>query len=69
MSEREKGRCLRCKRFLLLNPGSHLCLVCENNALKEDITELELSLEQCRREKRTLYDSLLRKEICAGESA
>lgn len=44
-SDRVMGRCLACRRRLLINPDTGYCLVCENEHLKERMELLEFQLE------------------------
>lgn len=57
-SMKTMGKCLKCKRNLLLDAENGLCIICENDSLKEKIVELELMLVQCRREKQAIYAKL-----------
>lgn len=58
MKDRPLGRCGACGRKLLINPENGLCVMCENERLREELAEMELMLVQCRREKQALYAKL-----------
>lgn len=56
---RSLGICKSCHRKLLLNEENGLCIHCERDAMREKIGQLELTISKLRREKVSLYNSLI----------
>lgn len=51
MCGREYRECERCGRHLLVDKESHLCVLCEIEHLREQVTDRDLRLCAVRREK------------------
>ena len=56
--DKVRGRCENCKRFLLVNPKTNLCIICENEKHKDRLKTAEDEIRELRKKNSELYDQL-----------
>ncbi len=56
--DRVRGKCANCKRHLLVDPETSLCIICENEMHKEKLRAAEAEVKHLQAKNSELYDQL-----------